>query len=129
MNSNRSKELLIMNPFKTCPKCTHTWKAKDDFLQDPAVCLVGFQAYFKDTKPGYYLFNHIPTDNTCNTTMAVKVDDFLSLYSGPMFEEIKFDSPTCEDHCRSIDDLDLCPVECKNAIARKIMVNFSRCKR
>jgi hypothetical protein len=129
MNSNRSKELLKMNPFKICPKCTHIWKVKDDFLQDPTVCLVGFQADFKGTEPGQYLFNHIPAGNTCNTTMAVKVDDFLSLYSGPMFEEIKFGSPTCEDHCRSIEDLDLCPVECKNAIARKIMVNFSRCKR
>jgi hypothetical protein len=61
MGFDRSKEMLKMNPFKICPKCTHTWKAKDDFLQDKAVCLVGFQAYFKDTKPGYYLFNHIPT--------------------------------------------------------------------
>jgi hypothetical protein len=112
MGFDRSKEMLKMNPFKICPKCTHTWKAKDDFLQDKAVCLVGFQAYFKDTKPGYYLFNHIPT-----------------LYSGPMFEEIKFGNPACEDHCRNVEDLDLCPVDCKNAIARKIMVNFSRCEK
>jgi hypothetical protein len=129
MNSNRSKRPLKINPFKICSKCSHTWKTKDDSLQDPAVCLVGFQASSKNTKPGFYLFNHILTDNTCNTTMAVQVNDFLSLYNGPMFEEIKFGSPTCEDHCRSIEDLDLCPVDCKNAIARKIMANFSRCKR
>ena len=81
-----------MNPFKICPKCTHTWKTKDDLLQDPSVCLVGFQADFRETEPGHYLFNHILAGNTCNTTMAVKVDDFLPLYNGPMFEEIKFGS-------------------------------------
>ena len=118
-----------MNLFKICPKCTHTWKAKDDFLQDPTICLLGFQADFTGAKPGYYLFNHILAGNTCNTTMAVKVDDFLSLYEGPMFEEIKFGSPMCEDHCRSVEDLNLCSVECKNAIARKIMEDFSWCKR
>jgi len=118
-----------MNPFKICPNCTHIWNAKDDFLQDPFVCLVGFQANFNETEPGLYLFNHIPAGNTCNTTMAVEMDDFLLLYNGPMFEEIKFGSSTCEDHCRSVEDLGLCPGECKNAIARKIMEDFSRCKR
>jgi hypothetical protein len=117
-----------MKPFKICPKCAYTWKSRDDFLGDPSVCLVGFQANFKETEPGHYFFNHILGDNHCDTTLAVEVETFLSLYKGNMFTHIKFGSPTCEEHCSSVADLDQCPVECKNAVARKIMQAFSQCK-
>jgi len=117
-----------MNPFKICPKCTYAWKTRDHFLEDPFVCLVGLQINFKETESGHYLFNHILESNRCNTTLAVKVEPFLSLYNGPMFREIKFGTPTCEEHCKNVADLDQCPVECKNAVARKIMQDFSQCK-
>ena len=47
-----------MDPFKICPKCAYTWKVRDDFLEDLSICLVGFQASFKETESGHYLFNH-----------------------------------------------------------------------
>ncbi len=96
-------------------------------MQDPSVCLVGFQASFIETKTGIYLFNHILGDNQCNTTLGVKVDAFLSLYKGSMFPEIQVESPACEGHCNNVEDLTQCPVECKNAVARKIMQHFSKC--
>jgi len=117
-----------MNPFKICPKCAYTWKTRDEFLEDPFVCLVGFQFNFKETESGYFLFNHILEDDRCDTTMMVAVEPFLSLNKGPMFNEIKFGSEECEGHCKNISDLSLCSVECKNAVARKIMQDFSRCK-
>ncbi|UCD89068.1 MAG: hypothetical protein JSW04_11575 [Desulfobacterales bacterium] len=116
-----------MNPFKTCPKCAFTWTSSDDFLDDPAICLVGFQANFIETDSALYLFNHILEDNRCNTTMAVEVDNFLFLNKETLFEEIKFGSSMCESHCRNVEDLSECPAECKNAIARKIMQDFSHC--
>lgn len=117
-----------MNPFKICPKCAYTWKTRDDFLEDPFVCLVGFQMNFKETESGHYLFNHILQSNCCDTTLAVKVDAFLSLYKGPMFMEVKFGSLMCEGHCKDVADLAQCQVECKNAVARKIMQDFLQCK-
>jgi hypothetical protein len=117
-----------MKPFKICPKCSYTWKSRNDFLGDPSVCLVGFQANFKETEPGHYFFNHILGGNHCDTTLAVEVEAFLSLYKENMFTDIKFGSPTCEEHCSSVADLAQCPVECKNAVARKIMQAFSHCK-
>ncbi len=125
---NKAMEPIKMNPFKICPKCSYTWKARDDFLADPCLCLVGFQADFKETEFGHYLFNHILADDRCNTTLAVEVDDFLSLYKGHMFAEVKFGSPACEEHCGNVDDLSQCSIECKNAVARKIMQPFSHCK-
>ncbi len=117
-----------MNPFKICPKCAYTWKSRDDFLGDSSVCLVGFQGNFKENEPGHYLFNHILVGNHCDTTLAVEVEAFLSLYKGNMFTEIKFGSPTCEEHCGNVADLGQCPVECKNAVSRKIMQDFSQCE-
>jgi hypothetical protein len=94
-------------------------------LGDPSLCLVGFQANSKETESGYYLFNHILAGNQCDTTLAVEVEAFLSLHKGTMFTDIKFGSPLCEAHCTRIEDLSQCPVECKNAVARKIMQVFS----
>ena len=119
---------MKMNPFKSCSKCGYTWKVRDDFLGDPSICLVGFQASFKETESGYYLFNHILEGDQCNTTLAVEVEDFLSLHKGIMFTDIKFESPMCELHCTRVEDLSLCPVECKNAVAREIMQAFSPCE-
>jgi hypothetical protein len=97
-------------------------------LGDPFICLVGFQASFKETESGYYLFNHILEGNQCTTTLAVEVEAFLSLNKGTMFTDIKFESPMCELHCTRIEDLSQCSVECKNAAAREIMQVFSKCK-
>ena len=116
-----------MDPFKICPQCAYTWNVRDDFLEDPSICLVGFQASFKETESGHYLFNHILEGKHCGTTLAVEVEAFLSLHEGTMFTEIKFESPICELHCTRVDDLAQCPVECKNAIAREIMQAFSQC--
>jgi hypothetical protein len=116
-----------MNPFKICPTCAYIWKTRDDFLEDPSVCLVGFQINFKKTESGHYLFNHVLEGSRCNTTLAVEVEAFLSLYKGSTFMEVKFGSPTCEGHCKNVSDLAQCPVECKNAMARNIMQDFSQC--
>ena len=122
------EENLKMNPFKICSKCSYTWRVRDDFLEDPSICLVGFQASSIESESGYYLFNHILDGNRCDTTLAVEVEAFLSLHKGTMFADIKFESPLCEEHCTRVEDLSQCPVECKNAVAREIMQVFSPCK-
>ena len=122
------EENLKMNPFKICSKCAYTWRVRDDFLEDPSICLVGFQASSIEGESGYYLFNHILDGNRCDTTLAVEVEAFLSLHKGTMFADIKFKSPLCEGHCTRVEDLSQCPVECKNAVAREIMQAFSPCK-
>ena len=116
-----------MNLFKICTKCAYTWRDIDDFLKDPTICLVGFQASSMETESGYYLFNHNLAENQCDTTLAVEVEVFLSLHKKTMFTDIKFGSPRCEAHCTRVDDLSQCPVECKNAVAREIMQAFSKC--
>jgi len=96
-------------------------------MVDLSICLVGFQASFKETEAGFYLFNHILEGNQCNTTLALEVEAFSSLHKGTMFADIKFESPMCEAHCVRVEDLSQCPAECKNAVAREIMQVFSPC--
>jgi hypothetical protein len=117
-----------MDPFKICPKCAHAWNTRDDFLKDLSICLVGFQSSFNETEAGYYLFNHELGVNQCNTTLAVEVEAFLSLHKGTMFTDIKFESQVCEEHCKRVEDLSQCPVECKNAVSRDIMQALSKCR-
>ena len=116
-----------MDPFKICPKCAHKWNNRDDFLEDLSICLVGFQYSFKEAESGYYLFNHNLGVKHCGTTLAVEVEAFLSLHKGPMFTDVKFESPMCEEHYSRVEDLSQCSVECKNAVAREIMQVFSKC--
>ena len=116
-----------MDPFKMCPKCAYTWKTREDFLEDPSICLIGFQASFEETESGYYLFNHSLRGNPCDTTLAMEVEVFLSLLTRTMFTDIKAKTPICEMHCSNVEDLSICPVECKNAFAREIMQTFSQC--
>ena len=118
---------MAMDPFKMCPKCAYTWKTREDFLEDPSICLIGFQASFEETESGYYLFNHSLRGNPCDTTLAMEVEVFLSLLTRTMFTDIKAKTPICEMHCSSVEDLSQCPVECKNAFAREIMQTFSQC--
>ena len=118
-----------MNHFKTCSKCSYAWRGRDEFLEDPSICLVGFQASFIENESGYYLFNHILDEGHCNTTLMVKVEDFLSLHTGTMFPDIKFERDLCEGHCTRVEDLSQCEVKCKNAVAREIMQAFSPCNK
>jgi hypothetical protein len=98
----------------------------DTFLNDASIRLVGFQASFNPNHRGLYLFNHIAPDNRCNTTLAVEVDTFMSLYDGPMYEEIRVGSEVCDGHCATVDDLEQCNAHCRNASARELMLKLFR---
>ena len=121
------EENLKMSPFKICSKCAYAWKGREDFLKDPFICLVGFQGALDETESAFYLFNHILDGDQCNTTLMLNAEDFLPLYKGTMFKDLKFKSPECEGHCTRVEDLSRCPVECKNAVAREIMQAFLKC--
>jgi len=110
-----------MNPFKVCPKCKYEWKTRDDFLCDPSISLIGFMASLKDFDKGSYLFNHVLTDNRCNSTLAIYVSSFLDLYDGPIFEDLKAGSKESSGHCARVEDVERCNAHCRNAVAREIM--------
>ena len=114
-----------MSSFKTCPKCRHEWKTREEFLDDPEVSIIGFMANNEDSKKGAYLFNHSPPDGRCNSTLAVYVSHFMDLYDGPFYEELKAGSEECSGHCARIEVLEKCNAHCRNAMAREIIYRIS----
>ncbi len=107
--------------FKLCNKCKTEWKSRDDFLNDPNIAMIGLMADNDNYKRGVYLFNHRLPDDRCNTTIGFFVDNFLDMYSGETYDQLKMGMDECSGHCVKINELENCSVHCRNAIAREIM--------
>jgi hypothetical protein len=117
-----------VKPFKICSKCDYEWQTRDDFLQDASLFLIGLQAGYGKFDRGFYLFNHLAEKDKCNSTIAVGVENFMSLYSGPMYETVHAGSEACSGHCAKVDDLARCSVSCRNATAREVMLKVFNLK-
>ena len=103
-------------PFKRCTCCAAHWSSREEFLSDPDVALIGYQAHFEDLKTGFFLFNH-----ACQTTMAIGVEAFLDLYQGPVFGQRATGGKNCLGYCLHRDELRACPVQCECAFVREII--------
>lgn len=106
----------IGEPFKLCTCCGVVWPTRDDFLSDPEVELIGYQAHFTELKAGLLLFNH-----SCHTTLAIEVEEVLDLYKGPVFRERATGGPNCLGYCQHRSELRPCPVQCECAFVREIL--------
>jgi hypothetical protein len=89
--------------FKKCTNCGYIWKNREDFLADPDIEIIGYQALFEEIKDGLFLFNHM-----CETTLATNVIDFNDLYKGPVFDMSLADTDECSKECYDINNLDAC---------------------
>ncbi|MFH1748525.1 MAG: hypothetical protein ABIG44_15940 [Planctomycetota bacterium] len=102
--------------FKECPMCGVSWDSRDGFLADPGIELVGYQVHFEELTAGFCLFNH-----ACESTLAVTVGDFRSLYDGPVFEDRKTGTDECPEYCLHKEELRPCPARCECAYVREIL--------
>ncbi len=102
--------------FKRCTVCNHEWKDRDSFILDPAIQLIGYQAYPENLNRGLYLFNH-----ECGTSLAVHVEKFLDLYQGPKYSLSMLSNNGCPGYCRIENELSDCRLECSCVHFRKIM--------
>jgi len=103
-------------PFKDCPKCAYRWESRDNFLMDPAVALIGYQANFRELQEGLFLFSH-----SCRGILAIRVGGFSDLYEGTIFSRRAIGSYECPDFCRRKDELKPCTVKCECAYIRETM--------
>ena len=102
--------------FKKCTKCEHIWENRADFLADPDLEIIGYQANFEHVKDGMFLFNHV-----CETTLALDVVDFDDLYRGPVYDMNLAETDECSRLCHDMNKLDSCGSECKYAYVRDII--------
>jgi hypothetical protein len=110
----------MKKPFKTCPNCGTVWQTLDEFLDDPKVELGGYQVNFVDLKGGLFYFTHRKQD--CQTTMAVKVEDFASLSDRSFLAPRgKLPEGGCSNQCLRKGDIDPCPTQCECVWVREVL--------
>jgi len=105
-----------MQVFKECLPCGNKWSARDDFLEDPNIKIIGYQVNFDDLVTGVFLFNH-----SCGARLALPVRYFNGLYEGPIFKNRATGSDDCPGHCLYQDQLDKCLARCECAYVRNII--------
>ncbi len=108
--------------FKRCPCCGELWPSRADFLADPALEVVGYQADFRDLRLGLFLFNH----DRCGTTLSAAAGEFADLYRGPVFAERKTGSDECPGYCLDRSILGGCSTECECAFVREVLQEVRR---
>ena len=102
--------------FNECSPCGAKWVSRDDFLEDPEIEIVGYNANFDDLLSGTFLFNH-----TCGAALSLSVRYFNGLYEGTIFTERATGSDDCPAYCLYQDQLDKCMVRCECAFVRNII--------
>jgi hypothetical protein len=103
-------------PFKICSNCGHEWEGRDQFLSDPGVKIIGYQAHFEQLEIGFLYFNH-----SCKTTMTFSASEFTDLYAGMIFQDRLTESEQCPGYCLYRGSLEACPAECECAYVREVI--------
>ena len=103
--------------FKKCAKCGYVWDTLNNFISDPEIEIIGYQANFKDLELGLFLFNH----HHCGTTIAFHAGKFAAMYDGPIFKERHTQQNGCPEYCLNKNMLEPCVVECECAYVREII--------
>jgi hypothetical protein len=114
---NLLQKLKTATPFKKCTSCGHLWQLRQDFLDDPATVMVGYQVNFDQLQLGLILFNHLK----CGTTLAIPAGEFKDLYNGPIYSGRLTGTEQCHEHCLHENDLEPCPEKCECAYVRDIL--------
>jgi hypothetical protein len=106
-------------PFKICSNCGAEWATLNDFLNDPAIKLIGYQANFCDLPNGLFLFAHQTPG--CGTSLGLYVSGFLKITARPLFATSTCRPKTCPERCLHQDDLNPCPELCECSWVREVM--------
>lgn len=107
------------NAFKSCPMCGEKWLTQDDFILDPLLEQMGYQADFIKPDEGLFYFTH--KKEACFTTLAVKAREFRNLYSGEIYSQLNKGEEDCRLYCTDINQLGRCGAACKCAYIREII--------
>ena len=105
--------------FKICPLCSTKWITRDEFLDDPLLDINGYQAHFEKLEWSLFYFTH--QKEGCFSTIAIKAEEFLSLYSGKKYKERRTNKEDCPQYCFEKEQLDRCDALCECAFNREII--------
>jgi hypothetical protein len=113
--------------FKTCPHCGTTWQTLEDFLNDPALELSGYQVHFVELENGLFYFTH--HTERCGTTLAVPVQAFTTLTRRSFLAPCgHLAADGCSKLCVRGDTRTPCPAECECGWVREVMQEINHRK-
>ncbi len=114
-------------PFRTCGSCQRPWRDWREFVLDPGLRLLGLQVIPDMAEANLLVFEH-----ACGTSLSVLVSR-LRPYLSDAVEGAKlpslFGSEACQQHCRTLEDLEVCDRPCVNARDRRLAVAVQTVKR
>ena len=105
--------------FKECPSCHHAWREREEFLSDPTLRVVGYQANMANMMAGLFLFQHDVPE--CGTSLAIAAEEFADMHRGPIFEKCLYGTDRCPGYCMSSQSLLPCPAKCECAYVRDVL--------
>jgi hypothetical protein len=105
--------------FKLCPSCNKEWLTREEFMRDPGLELNGYKADFESLEYGMFFFTH--SVSNCCSTMVLLVNDFRSLYGGPVYPDRLALSEDCPRYCIDEKQMARCDALCECAFVREIM--------
>lgn len=109
--------MSVPEPFKTCPCCDYEWSSREELLADPGVVLIGYQVEFDGLERGLLFFNH--KKKSCQSTITMRMGDFLDLYTGTIYPDSKAESDECPRYCLDERQLSRCDALCECAFVRE----------
>lgn len=107
--------------FKQCPNCKQ-WLSIDDFINNIEIQPIGMKMDNNTFALNLYFFNHLK--KKCNTTFAMRVDDFKEYITENIPKEILSQTEECQDHCTQLNDLMVCNNNCAYAPYRRFLMNL-----
>ncbi len=107
-------------PFQVCGACKRAWVRWDEFIQDPAIRLLGFQFLGPE-----HSFNLLVFEHACGSSISVLARRLRYLL--PQLESesplpVLFGTDECRGHCRFLEDLDACGAHCSNVRDRALIL-------
>ncbi len=112
--SEQSKKI-----FKKCSMCSNEWETREKFLADNSLKINGYGADFKNLERSLFYFTHMKEG--CFSTIVIKAEEFLSLYSGKRYSEQRAGKEECPGYCLDEKQLNRCDALCECAFNREII--------
>jgi len=119
MTTREPHEKKTRHPFKTCGSCRKSWEHWQDFVLDPGVRLLGFQAIENLPDANLVVFEH-----KCGSSislLAKRLRHLLDDHSDRERLPVLLGSDVCRKHCRLIEDLEACDRPCANSRDRRLI--------
>ncbi|MCP3927199.1 MAG: hypothetical protein GY714_31965 [Desulfobacterales bacterium] len=115
--------------FKKCSMCSAEWDTRESFLKDSSLKINGYGADFKILKRSLFYFTHLKEG--CYSTLVIKAEEFLDLFSGEQYTEQRAGKEECPLYCLDERQLSRCDALCECAFNREIIHiiknNFRNC--